>query len=148
MRFVGTIEAKVDGKGRVFFPAQFRRAMGGGSDMRLVLSKDAFQDCLVVSSWEVWNAQVDELRSRLSRWNATHRALLRRFVSDVEVFTLDASGRFLIPKRYMQMAAIGQDVVFIGMDDTVEVWSKELFAAANMPSSDYARQLEEIMGKL
>ena len=121
MRFTGTIEAKADTKGRVFFPAAFRRVLGDGEDERLVLAKDAFQPCLVVYPWSVWNAQVDELSGRLSRWNAAHRSLFRQFVSDVEVFTLDTNGRFLIPKRYAQMAGISQDVVFLGMDDTVEV---------------------------
>lgn len=145
MRFTGTIEAKADTKGRVFFPAAFRRVLGDGEDERLVLAKDAFQPCLVVYPWSVWNAQVDELSGRLSRWNAAHRSLFRQFVSDVEVFTLDTNGRFLIPKRYAQMAGISQDVVFLGMDDTVEVWSKLQFAAHNMPAADFAKQLEEIM---
>ena len=66
MRFTGTIEAKADTKGRVFFPAAFRRVLGDGEDERLVLAKDAFQPCLVVYPWSVWNAQVDELSGRLS----------------------------------------------------------------------------------
>lgn len=145
MRFTGTIEAKADAKGRVFFPAVFRRVLGESADERLVLTKDAFQPCLVVYPWSVWNSQIDELSRRLNRWNAAHRALLRQFVSDVEVISLDGNGRFLIPRRYAQMVGITQEVVFLGMDDTVEVWSKQALASQALPADDFARQLENVM---
>ncbi len=54
-----------------------------------------------------------------------HQMIFRQFVSDVEVITLDGNGRFLIPKRYLKLAKIQQDVRFIGLDDTIEIWAKE-----------------------
>ncbi len=146
MRFTGTTEAKTDAKGRAFFPAVFRRTLSNCGDETLVLAKDAFQPCLVVYPWSVWNAYANELRSRLSKWNAAHQTLFRQFVADVEVFELDANGRFLIPKRYAQMVGIIQDIVFLGMDDTVEVWAKRQFETQKLSAEDYAKQLEDIMG--
>ena len=46
MRFVGTIDAKLDVKGRVFLPSDFRKQLAG-SDQQLVLKRDAYQPCLV-----------------------------------------------------------------------------------------------------
>ena len=43
MRFTGTIEAKADAKGRVFFPAMFRKVLASAGEEQLVLSRDAFQ---------------------------------------------------------------------------------------------------------
>lgn len=145
MRFTGTIEAKADNKGRAFFPAAFRKVLAASGDERMVLTHDAFQPCLVVYPWSVWNEQVDELRRRLSRWNATHRALLRKFVSDVELVALDGNGRILIPKRYAAMVGIQQDVVFLGMDDIVEIWAKTQLNAQNLSAEDFAAQLETVM---
>lgn len=145
MRFTGTIEAKADSKGRVFFPAAFRKVLAGAGEEQLVLTRDAFQQCLVVYPWSVWNARLDELRSGLSLWNARHRSILRQFVSDVETVSLDGGGRFLIPKRYATMAGIKQDVVFLGMDDTVEVWSPQLLEAQRLSAADFARELENLM---
>ena len=48
MRFTGTIEAKADAKGRVFFPAMFRKVLASAGEEQLVLSRDAFQPCLVL----------------------------------------------------------------------------------------------------
>ena len=145
VRFLGSIEAKTDAKGRAFLPASFRKELQSAGETSLVMRKDVFQPCLVLYPESVWNMQIDLLRTRLNRWDSRHQSIFRQFVADAEAITLDANGRFLIPKRYMKMAGISQDVVFLGMDDTVEVWSKPQFAAHNMPAADFAKQLEEIM---
>lgn len=62
------------------------------------LRKDTYQDCLVLYPESVWNEQMNELRSKLNRWNSKHQMIFRQFVSDVEIITLDGNGRFLIPK--------------------------------------------------
>lgn len=146
MRFLGNIEAKADAKGRVFLPAVFRKVLQASGEECLVLRKDVFQDCLVLYPESVWNQQMDELRSRLSRWNAAHQQLFRQFVSDVEMLTLDGNGRFLLPKRYMQMAQIEQSVKFIGMGDTIEIWSTALTEKPFLEAGEFGAALEELMG--
>ena len=53
---------------------------------------------------------------------------------------------FLIPKRYLKLAKIQQDVRFIGLDDTIEIWSKELADKPFSTPEDFGKELEEIMG--
>lgn len=94
----------------------------------------------------VWNEQMNELRSKLNRWNSKHQMIFRQFVSDVEIITLDGNGRFLIPKRYLKLADIRQEVRFIGMDDTIEIWAKEIADKPFIAPEDFGKELEEIMG--
>ena len=145
MRFLGNIEAKVDAKGRVFFPASFRKVMQSGGEESLVMRKDVFQQCLVLYPASVWNEQMDTLRSRLSRWNRHHQEVYRQFVSDVEIVELDGNGRFLIPRRYLKLAGIDQGVRFIGMGDTVEIWSSQTCEKPFMEAGEFGQALEEIM---
>ena len=146
MRLLGNIEAKVDAKGRVFLPAVFRKGLQTEREESLVMRKDVFQSCLVLYPESVWNAQMDQLRSRLNRWNRAHQEIYRQFVSDVEMITLDGNGRFLIPKRYLRMADIEQEVKFIGMGDTIEIWSAARTAKPFREPDDFGRALEEVMG--
>lgn len=146
MRFLGNIEAKVDAKGRVFFPAAFRKVLGASGCESLVMRKDVFQQCLVIYPEAVWNDEMDALRRRLNRWNREHQQIYRQFVSDVEVLTLDGSGRLLIPRRYLKMASIDQDVRFIGMGDTVEIWSGAACEHPFMEAGQFGKALEQIMG--
>jgi MraZ protein len=146
MRFLGNSEAKTDAKGRVFLPAIFRKQLQAVPETCLIMRKDTYQDCLVLYPESVWNEQMNELRGRLNRWNPKHQMILRQFVSDVEIITLDANGRFLIPKRYLKLANIEQEVRFIGMDDTIEIWSKETVENPFMSPEEFGEALESIMG--
>ena len=145
MRFLGNIEAKLDVKGRAFLPATFRKVLQAGGEERLVLRKDVFQSCLVLYPESVWNEQMDVLRARLNRWNRQEQQVFRQFVSEVELLTLDGNGRFLIPKRYLRMAEIDQDVKFIGMDDTIEIWSSRKAEEQQMKPEDFGNALEQLM---
>lgn len=145
MRFLGNIEARADAKGRVFLPAVFRKVLQASGGEVLVLRKDIFQDCLVLYPESVWNEQMDALRSRLNRYNAQHQKIFRQFVSEVEMVVLDGNGRFLIPRRYLQIAGINQDVKFIGMGDTIEIWAVERVSETQLSSEEFGQALESIM---
>jgi MraZ protein len=145
MRFLGNIEAKTDAKGRAFLPAVFRKVLQASGNETLVMRKDIFQDCLVLYPESVWNEQLDALRARLNRYNAQHQRIFRQFVSEVEILSLDGNGRFLIPKRYLALAGIQQDIKFIGMDDTIEIWANEKVAESQMNSEEFGQSLESIM---
>ena len=146
MRFLGNSEAKTDAKGRVFLPAIFRKQLQADAEECLIMRKDTYQDCLVLYPESAWNEQMNELRGRLNRWEPKHQMIFRQFVSDVEIINLDANGRFLIPKRYLKLANIEQDVRFIGMDTTIDIWAKEVADKAFLSAEDFEQGLKEIMG--
>ena len=146
MRFTGSIEAKLDAKGRVFFPSDFRRKLAE-PDATLVLKRDVYQPCLVIYPYSVWEAEVETLRQRLNRWDARQAMLFRQFLADVEVFTLDTSGRFLVPRRLFQACSIDHTVRFIGVDDRVELWGAEQAAQAFLQPDDFAAAMEQLMGQ-
>ena len=145
MRFLGNIEAKTDAKGRAFLPAAFRKVLQTEGEERLVLRKDVFQSCLVLYPESVWNEQMDQMRARLNRWNRQHQQVFRQFVSEVELLTLDGNGRFLIPKRYQRMADIEQDIKFVGMGDTIEIWSSKKADEQQMNPEEFEAALEDLM---
>lgn len=76
-----------------------------------------------------------------------HQMIFRQFAADVEELGIDSNGRILLPKRYLKMAEIAQEVRFIGMDDTIEIWAKEKLEQPFMSPEDFSRELERIMSK-
>lgn len=125
MRFTGNIDAKMDGKGRVFLPAAFRKILLREEIEGLILRRDIFQQCLVLYPENVWNVQVDKVARRASHFDRNGRAALRGFVAGAESITIDGNGRILIPRRYCDAVGLGNDVRFIGMDDTIEIWNRQ-----------------------
>lgn len=145
IRFIGDIPAKSDSKGRFFLPAALRKTLQTYGEEKLVLRTDTFQECLVLSPESVWNELVDRLQSKLNPFNRKHALVMRQFVADSELITLDSSGRLLIPKRYLQKAGIDSDVHFLGMNNTIEIWASEKMETAFMDSEEFAQTLEELM---
>ena len=146
MRFLGNIEAKTDAKGRAFLPAVFRKVLNASGEESLVLRKDIFAPCLVLYPESVWNERMDTLRRRLSRWNRRDQMIYRQYVTDVEMITLDGNGRFLIPKRYMKMADIDQQIRFTGMDDCIEIWANGEENEPFLSAEEFSKAMEETMG--
>lgn len=146
IRFLGNIEAKTDAKGRVFIPAIFRKQLQAASEEKLILRKDVFQDCLILYPESVWFKTQNQLRQRLNKWNAKHQAIFRQFVSDAEIMLPDTSGRILLPKRYLQMASIQSEVRFIGVDNTIEIWAKEITEQPFMDSKEFSEALQDVLG--
>ena len=145
MRFLGNVEAKTDVKGRAFLPAVFRKVLSASGEENLVLRKDVFQSCLVLYPESVWNERLDMLKEQLRPWKPVHQQMFRQFVSEAEVVTLDGNGRFLISKRLQRVAGIGQDLQFIGMDDTIEIWSPQNLQKTLKSDEEFGEEFEKIM---
>ncbi len=145
MRFTGSIDARTDDKGRVFIPASFRKILQQAGLDALVLRRDVFQKCLVLYPEDVWNDMVDSIVQRTNPFDSKGRAALRGFVAGAERIGIDGNGRILIPRRYMEAAKINGDVRFIGMDDSIEIWSRQEAEELLNNSDALAESLEEIM---
>lgn len=148
MRFTGNIDAKTDQKGRVFLPAAFRKILQASSVEGLILRRDVFQQCLVLYPLSVWNEMVDSITQHTNPFDRRGRENLRRFVADSESVSMDSDGRILIPRRYLQAAGIEQEVRFIGMDNTIEIWNRQ--AADNLlnETESFADSIEGMMNPM
>ena len=142
---MGNVEAKTDAKGRAFLPAVFRKVLSASGEENLVLRKDVFQACLVLYPESVWNERLDMLKEQLRPWKPVHQQMFRQFVSEAEVVTLDGNGRFLISKRLQRAAGISQDLQFIGMDDTIEIWSPQDLQKTLRSDEEFGEEFEKIM---
>lgn len=146
LQFLGNMEAKADAKGRVFVPALFRKSLQVEGEGYLVLRKDIFQDCLVLYPGTVWEKEIEMLRASLSRWNKDQQQIFRQFVLDAERLEMDANGRILIPKRYLKMVSIETEIRFLGVDNTIEVWSKEKLDKPLVEAEEFSSKIEKLMG--
>ena len=145
MRFLGNIEAKADAKGRVFLPATFRKVLQSAGEEVLVMRKDVYQKCLVLYPESTWNRRMDALLAKVNEWDDVGQQVVRQYVSEAEVLTLDGNGRFLIPKRYLQMAEIIQSVRFIGVNDAIEIWASEKTEKPFLEQEEFSEKLKKIM---
>ena len=147
LQFLGNIETKIDAKGRVVVPSVFRKQLLGVGEEFLVLRKDIFQDCLVLYPGSVWEREIGLLREKLNKWDRNEQQIFRQFVLDAERLEMDAVGRVLIPKRYLQLVSIEADARFLGVDDTVEIWAKEKLENPLVSPDEFSVQIQQLMSR-
>lgn len=144
--FIGDYTCRLDAKGRVILPSAFKKQMPPAAEDRFVARKDIFEKCLVLYSIDDWNRQLDKIRSRINPYNREHNIFLRNFFKGTAELTLDSSNRLLIPRRLLDLAGIGKDVVLAGQDGRIEMWAEEVYARIDMPPEDFANLAEKLLG--
>lgn len=144
--FIGNHKAKTDAKGRVFIPAAYRKMLPAGQCDRLVMRKDADTDCLVIYPEPVWQQKTERLMSALDEWNSDDQLLLMQFVSDAEWLDIDAQGRVLINKKYLQSIGVeNNEVVFVGMINRFAIWARDKYENSKLSKENFATQLKSKM---
>lgn len=149
MNFIGQFPVRLDAKNRAFVPAGFRRSLQDSGCKSLIIRKDYFENCLVVYPDSVWEQELEKVRARLNRFDGSQQMIYRKLVSEAQEVQLDSNGRMLLPKALLQQVGISQDVLFVGMQQTIEIWAQQTAAPdggqAFMTDEEFARGLMDCM---
>ena len=115
--FTGAHRVRVDEKGRLAIPANFRKQLPEGSFVSVGLDR-----VLAIYPPEVWAALADELRSPLQ--GPDQRALARTLYSLSDSFEPDGQGRITLSSESRRAAGIDvpSTAVVIGTGSRVEIW--------------------------
>ena len=119
--FYGSYKNTLDAKGRLIVPKQFRDQLG--AEFMITRGLDG---CLFAYPMDEW-ADFEEKLSKLPLTNKNARTFSRFFVAGATPCELDKQGRLNIPQDLLDHAKISKDVVTIGVDTRVEIWSKEVW---------------------
>ncbi|MDG5800956.1 division/cell wall cluster transcriptional repressor MraZ [Marinilabiliaceae bacterium ANBcel2] len=144
--FIGDFECRADTKGRIVMPSAFKKALGE-DELRFVVRKDLFENCLVIYPYSFWKEELIRLRGKLNPYNRKHNRFMRDFFSGSAEFSLDSNGRFLLPKRLLNLVDIDRDVVLIGVDQRIELWSAAEYKNIGCDSEELAGLAEDILGE-
>lgn len=121
--FRGSAPAKVDDKGRLKIPTDFRRVLEDRFGPDLFVTS-ILGDCALIYPLAVW----EEIENRLAAMPSTEPSK-RKFLQRVSFFgqqvSLDAQGRILIPQILRDKAAMSGDVVVSAQLDNLVVWNRE-----------------------
>ncbi|HVT15677.1 MAG TPA: division/cell wall cluster transcriptional repressor MraZ [Thermoanaerobaculia bacterium] len=134
--FRGSAPARIDEKGRLKIPTDFRRDLEERYGAELFVTS-VVGDSALVYPLPVW----EDIEARLGAIASTDRAKMR-FLERVSYFgqqvRLDVQGRILIPQILRESAGMSGDVVVSARLDHLEVWNRERFEKrlADQPFGD------------
>ncbi|MCT4590348.1 MAG: division/cell wall cluster transcriptional repressor MraZ [Carboxylicivirga sp.] len=144
--FIGDFVCKPDAKGRVVLPSLFKKEMSGAGQSSFVVRKDLFEHCLVLIPQDEWQKEVQLLENKLSSFRQKDKRLKRALYRSTAEVNLDGNGRFLVPKRLMEMVDVNGEVVLLGVGSTVELWSKQRFEEDDLSGEELGELAEELLG--
>lgn len=124
---VGHYNCKLDAKGRVLVPCEFKEQLGDQVEEGFVLRPGLHAHCLELYTKQDWNEVQDQLRAKFSQFNKKQEAAMRRYDAGSRFVKLDASGRLLITKDLIEKASLTKDIVITSVTTKMEIWDKDLY---------------------
>lgn len=144
--FIGDYTVKLDSKGRLSFPAAFKKQIREAVQDGFVLKRDVFESCLILYPMEEWERQNRIIRSKTNPYNKEHARFLRMLFSGTAEVSLDANNRMLIPKRLLDFAGINSEVVMAGQSGKIEIWASEKYSSVSQADDEFEAMAEKILG--
>lgn len=135
--FFGEFEYKIDEKGRVPVPPKFRSALREG-----VVLTPGLEKCITAYPLPEWKKVAATLTTGAVS-SAKLRRLNRAVFATAFSLEVDRQGRIALPAPLRQYALTDDDVVIIGANNYLELWSKELWEAEKAISQEQAGQIIE-----
>ena len=126
---IGHFNCKLDAKGRLMLPAEFREQMGEQAEEGFVLRPSLFDDstCLDLFTRKDWDSQQEKLRAAIKLYDEEGIKTLRFLNEGVRFVKLDASGRLQIPKELMEKGGLLKEVVVEALANKMEIWDKDRY---------------------
>lgn len=136
--FIGKYTSKVDDRGRLVFPAPLKGAVPPGGDLRFVIKKSLYDDCLEMWSYAEWERESDRIRETLDFFNPQHVQFWREYMRDCDIVEPDAKlGRISISRYLLDAIGVDREVVFFGINFKIEIWAREKFESSKVSKEDY-----------
>ena len=136
--FLSTFENKIDKKGRVSVPAQFRASLAQDS-AGIIIYGSFVNDCIEACGFN----RIEQLSysiDQLDPYSEERDAFAATILGGSLQLAFDREGRVMLPPSLQQNAGIIDHVVFVGKGATFEIWNPEKFEIYAERARQVARQ--------
>ncbi len=123
--FLSTFINKIDSKGRVSVPSNFRTALVGQTFNGIVAYRSLKFPALDAAGID----RLDELSARLDALPelSDERDALASILPDSQQIPFDSEGRVILPRFLLDHACIEGMAAFVGLGRTFQIWEPERF---------------------
>lgn len=133
--FLSTFTNKIDSKGRISVPAQFRMALSGTDFSGVVVYESFVNSC--IEGCDIGRIkQLSDSIDELDPFSETRDAFATTILGGSVQLAFDSDGRVILPPNLIKMANLKDKAVFVGKGATFEIWQPEKF-------DEYAKKAKE-----
>ena len=113
---------QMDAKGRVRIPPKLKAALGEGA----MVTKGT-SGCLFIFRQEELQTTLYDKLAAVPLSDTAAANPLRVLFSSAQELEEDNQGRTMVPQNLRQFAKLNKDIVFIGVGNRAEIWSREAY---------------------
>lgn len=122
--FLDTVINKVDAKGRVSLPADYRAIVKDlGSEIVCYRSLNA--PCIEGCTEDLLDKLATEIENSTDFFSETQDDLTNLIFGDAKRYTFDSTGRIMLSEKLLRHAEITDSAVFVGKGRKFQIWSAE-----------------------
>ena len=125
--YFGEAQSVLDDKNRITVSRKFRETMDVLGHVIWYMTR-GFDGSVFIFPKEEW----DKIRTQAARRSSMDGRAIdfrRMFFGSVEEVRPDKQGRMLVPQHLREYAQLEKEVVLLGVDDHLELWSKDRWRA-------------------
>jgi MraZ protein len=133
--FLSTHVNRIDGKGRVSFPASFRSALAARNSQGVVIFRSPSDQAIEGVTIERMQ-QMSAALEALSPY-APERAYFETAIfGTAQELQVDREGRCSLPRGLLDQVGIGLEVAFLGRGPTFQIWEPEALTRRTAESAE------------
>ncbi len=149
LSFRGEFNQKVDSKGRMSIPADFRRVLESGDPnfsesplpRMVVLYGPHLKNCLHAYTIEAM-AEIEAGIQKLPRGSDARKKASRLILGKSWETEVDRDGRIVLPKERREQIGLSEEAVMVAMGDYFEIWNADTFSA------EEAAEIEDFLSEM
>ena len=142
--FLSTFINKIDNKGRVSVPAQFRASLVSQDFCGIIIYESFINDCIEGCDLNRIKALSDSI-DNLDPFSEERDAFATAILGSAVQLAFDSDGRVVLPQALIKKAEIKDQAVFIGKGSTFEIWQPAKFDKYLIKSKQSAREKRNLL---
>lgn len=142
--FLSNFTNKIDSKGRISVPAQFRMALAN-QDFSGVIVYESFV------SKAIEGCDIERIRhlsdsiDELEPFSETRDAFATAILGGSIQLPFDSDGRIILPQSLIEFAGLKDKATFIGKGKTFEIWQPETFSSYMEEAKNKAKENRSLL---
>ena len=119
-----TVVNKVDAKGRVSLPADYR-TITKSKESEIVCYRSLTAPCIEGCLEELLDKLASEMEDALDFFSETQDDLTNLVFGDAKRYSFDSTGRIMLSEKLLKYAEITDTAVFVGKGRKFQIWNPE-----------------------
>ena len=140
MLFLSNFTNKIDKKGRVSVPANFRNLIRQQEEFNGIIAYASFTHDAIAASGMSYMEKLNNTIENLDPYSEEKDAFATAILGGSYQLNFDNDGRILLPAELMDLAKLTDKAIFIGKGKSFEIWQPDNFILYAQKARNIAKE--------